>query len=250
MAGEGQRFIDAGYTTPKPFIDVNGLPMVVCACKALPKADKNIFVCRKNHLERFPIEAVLKKHLPNVIIIEINEPTAGQAITCLAAKEHIPDDAILTIGASDNDMTYNDSEVHKMFDDPSVDGWIWTFRNNNAVLQNPNMYGWAETPLSNTLVKRVSCKVPLSNTPLNDHAIIGAFTFKKAKYFFDAVEKMVAENSRVNNEFYVDVAVDFAIQAGQRIHAFEVNQYICWGTPRDFETYAYWLAYFKTRLAL
>ena len=48
MAGEGQRYKDACFTIPKPFIDMDGMPMAVRACKALPKADKNIFVCRKN----------------------------------------------------------------------------------------------------------------------------------------------------------------------------------------------------------
>ena len=40
MAGVGQRFIDFGYTTPKPLIDINGLPMVVRAAKSLPPADQ------------------------------------------------------------------------------------------------------------------------------------------------------------------------------------------------------------------
>jgi NDP-sugar pyrophosphorylase family protein len=28
MAGAGSRFVDAGYTVPKPFIDVLGKPMI------------------------------------------------------------------------------------------------------------------------------------------------------------------------------------------------------------------------------
>ena len=56
MAGEGQRYVDAGYQIPKPFIEVDGLPMVIRACQALPKADRYIFVCRKSHLEKYPME--------------------------------------------------------------------------------------------------------------------------------------------------------------------------------------------------
>ena len=51
MAGEGQRYKDVGFTIPKPFIEFDGMPMVVRACYALPDADKNIFVCRKQHLK-------------------------------------------------------------------------------------------------------------------------------------------------------------------------------------------------------
>jgi len=247
MAGEGQRFKDVGFTTPKPFIDVNGLPMLVRACLALPKADKNIFICRKEHLNKFPMQDVLNKYIDNAQIITVDDLTEGQAITCMAAREHIPDDAILNIGASDNDMTYDKDVVESMYMNPKLDGWIWTFRNNPAVLQNPKMYGWVEIEKNINKAKRVSCKLPLSEKPMQDHAIIGSFTFKKAKYFFDAVNSMVKSNSRINNEFYVDVATDFAIQSGLDIYVHEVDQYVCWGTPNDYYLYNYWLNYFKKR---
>ncbi len=247
MAGEGQRYKNLGYTTPKPFIDVDGMPMVVRACKSLPKADKNIFVCRKNHLNQFPIQNILEKYLNNVTIVTIDELTEGQAITCLAAREHIPDDAILNIGASDNDMVYNEGAIEEMYQNPKIDGWVWTFRNNPAVLQNPKMYGWVETDITKNKATHISCKIPISENPMHDHAIIGAFTFKKAKFFFDAVNAMVSSNARINNEFYVDIAINFAIKSGLNIQVCEVDQYICWGTPKDYEEYQYWLSYFKKR---
>ena len=58
MAGEGQRYKDLGFVIPKPFIDVDGMPMVVRACKALPAADKNIFVCREHHIQEYPIKEI------------------------------------------------------------------------------------------------------------------------------------------------------------------------------------------------
>ena len=248
MAGEGQRYKDAGFKIPKPFIDIDGIPMVVRACKALPNADKNIFVCRKQHLEQYPIKNVLEKYLNNIIIVPIDELTDGQAITCLAARDHIPDDSILNIGASDNDMVYDEDNLEKMFHNNELDGWIWTFRNNPVVLQNPKMYGWVKTEKSTNKATNVSCKIPISENPLLDHAVIGAFTFKKAKSFFDAVHYMIKSNYRINNEFYVDVAIDFAIKSGLNIHIHEVDQYICWGTPQDFYEYQNWLKYFKKRL--
>ena len=133
MAGEGQRYKDAGFIIPKPFIDVDGIPMVVRACKALPQADKNIFVCRKHHLEDYPIKDILEKYLNNVVVVTIDELTEGQAITCMAARDYIPDDAILNIGASDNDMIYDERVVDEMYKNTDLDGWIWTFRDKPSV---------------------------------------------------------------------------------------------------------------------
>jgi dTDP-glucose pyrophosphorylase len=248
MAGEGQRFKDAGYTTPKPLLDINGKPMVVSAANSLPPADRYIFVCRTSHLETTDLKRTLESHFRDPVIIPVDKLTEGQAITCMLARDYIPDEATLTIGASDNDMTYDHSVTERLMNDESIDGCIWTFRNNAAVMQNPKMYGWVAKEEDSDLAKYVSCKVPISNDPMHDHAIIGAFTFRKAAFFFEAVEAMVKANSRINNEFYVDVAADFAIKAGNRMRVCEVDQYICWGTPKDYEEYLYWLHYFKQRI--
>ena len=185
MAGMGQRFLNEGYNIPKPLIEIDGLPMVVRAWKSLPPADKNILICQSRHIKEYPIKKILKNHIPNLTIIEINGLTEGQAITCLAAENHIPKNSILTIGASDNDMTYDHSKIDSMINNSSIDGWIWTFRKNPTVLKDPYMYGWV---LKNSINKNaigISCKKPISKNPINDHAVIGAFTFKKSQYFFE-----------------------------------------------------------------
>jgi dTDP-glucose pyrophosphorylase len=247
MAGEGQRFKDAGYTIPKPLIDIHGIPMVVRAAQALPPADRWIFVCRKAHLETFDIKAALKRFYPDTIIIPVERLTEGQAITCMLAREYIPKSATLTIGPSDNDMVYDESQIEAMFGDVTVDGWIWTFRNNSLILQNPAMYGWVKVEKNSDRAIGVSCKKTISENPLTDHAVIGAFTFQKAQTFFDAVDLMIRTNNRINNEFYVDVAAEYAIRMGKNIRVFEVDRYIGWGTPKDYKEYEYWRGYFLKR---
>lgn len=248
MAGEGQRYQDAGYTVPKPLIEIDGVPMFVRAARALPAADRYIFVCRQNHVQNSGIAQLVEKYFPGGLVIFAEALTAGQAMTCMLAREKIPEDAFLTIGASDCDVVYDEKDCEALFTDSQVDGWIWTFRKNPAVLQNPKMYGWVETDDFGKAL-HVSCKVPISDNPLEDHAVIGAFTFRRADFFFDAVTAMCAANDRVNNEYYVDVAVNYAIRSSLNIRTFEVDRYICWGTPLDFEIYQYWQEYFARRLA-
>tara|TARA_S200000501_G_C20816966_1_gene741040 strand:- start:61 stop:834 length:774 start_codon:yes stop_codon:yes gene_type:complete len=245
MAGLGQRFLDKGFSVPKPLIQIDGIPMVVKAYRALPKSDRNILVCRKEHIEKYELDKVLNKYIPNLIIVDIDYVTEGQAMTCMLAKEYIPDDCILTIGASDNDMTYDNKNYEKLLKDEECDGFVWTFKNNPSVLQDPKMYGWAKE--ENEIVKEVFCKIPLSKNPMTDHALVGAFTFKNAKFFFDAVNSMVENNFRINNEFYIDSAINFAVKSKKTIKVFEVDEYICWGTPQDYINYNYWMSYFRKR---
>ena len=234
MAGAGQRFVDAGYNTPKPLIEVDGTPMAVLAAKSLPTADHWIFVCRDEHILEHRIDQVLKLHFPSSDIITVECLTDGQASTCLLARDLLRPDDQLTIGACDNAMEYD----HVVFEQKitQVDALIWTFRNNFVVLQNPKAYGWVEENDNGTAIQ-VSCKEPISDKPLVDHAVIGSFSFQHAETFLKCVDSMIAKNRRINNEFYMDVALDECIGLGYEVRTLEVEKYICWGTPQDLDDY-------------
>ncbi len=105
------------------------------------------------------------------------------------------------------------------------------------------MYGWLNVD-HNDFVTSASIKKPISTTPEKDHAIVGTFYFKKMKYFLDAVKSLYVNNNRVNNEFYVDSCAEELIKLGKKVKVFEVDHYICWGTPDDFRTYNYWQSFF------
>jgi len=242
MAGEGQRFKDRGYQTPKPLIDIGGKKMICRAADSLPPADQFIFVCRQNHIDEANIDQVLQKAYGGAQVVVCAELTEGQACTCLLAKDQLQDSDVLTIGACDNGMIY-DSEAFEKLLASDVDVIVWTFRKNPAVLQNPKMYGWVKT--TGESVESVSVKVPISENPMNDHAVIGAFTFKRAEYFLREASRMITADSRINNEFYVDEVINFCVESGLNVKVFEVERYICWGTPQDLETYNYWATYFQ-----
>ena len=241
MAGAGKRFQDEGYTLPKPLIPVDGVPMIIKAVSFLPKAQKYIFVCREEHIKEAHIDEVIRQQYPDSVFIPINYLTEGQASTCLLAKSEIDPNEELLIAACDNGVLYD----HDAFAvaKSQYDALIWTFRNNATVARNPKAYGWVRTKDSDVL--GVSVKVPISDTPTKDHAVIGAFYFQKAQDFFLAADSMIAQNRRVNNEFYVDELMNDAVQMGKKVGVFEADKYICWGTPNDLKTYEYWQRFFS-----
>jgi len=244
MAGAGKRFYDEGYLQPKPLIEVSGKPMIIKAVEALPGGEDYIFICRKEHLEENQIDKLLKDTFPNTNVIAIDYLTEGQASTCMLAHNNVPLGNQLLIGPCDNGMTWDYEKFQQQIEDESVDALIWTFRNNSTVQRNPKMYGWIVVD-ENENAKKVSCKVPISDDPVNDHAIIGTFWFRKAEDFFFYANKMISKNRRINNEFYVDEVMNELIEDGKKVKVFEVNKYICWGTPNDLRTYNYWEDYFK-----
>jgi NDP-sugar pyrophosphorylase family protein len=236
--------MDAGYRTPKPLIKVVGQPMVVRAAECLPPADKWIFVCLQDHIRRAAIDEVLKDRFPGSDIVPVNSTTEGQVCTCLLARHLLEEDDMLTIGACDNAMTYSQKAWEEMWHVGGTDCVVWTFRNSPAVLHDPTMYGWVDVG-EQDLVQRVSCKVPISSSPMSDHAVIGAFTFSKASDFLNCADRLISQQRRIRNEFYVDELMNVSIESGMTCRPFEVDRYVCWGTPQDLETFEYWRGFFS-----
>jgi dTDP-glucose pyrophosphorylase len=233
MAGAGQRFVDAGYLLPKPLIPVAGVPMIVRAASALPPADHWIFVCRSQHVRDAAIDREVARHFSPATVLTVDHLTDGQASTCLLAAGELRPDDQLTIGACDNGMTYDHALLEERWRG-GADAVIWTFRRNTAVLKNPSMYGWVSVDADGR-VTGVSCKVPLSSRPMEDHAVIGTFSFRNASDFLRAAERTIALERRVNGEFYLDVVLDQAVADGLDVRVLEVERYACWGTPEDLE---------------
>lgn len=243
LAGAGSRFTKENYIDPKPLIDVSGKPMIIQAANYLPKTNKNIFVCLENHLEKYPLESAIKNVYKDSSIVSLNTITEGQACTCEIGLKGQDGDQSLLIAACDNGMLWNQEKYQELLDDDTVDAIVWSFKNHPSSERNPEMYGWLKTDNQDN-VTGVSVKKSISDTPRKDHAIVGTFYFKKLSYFSEALNRIYEKDIRVNGEFYVDSCVNELVEMGLNVKVFEIDHYICWGTPNDYKTYKYWQSFF------
>lgn len=242
LAGRGSRFAKVGYKDPKPLIDVSGKPMIIQAANYLPESTDNIFVCLGEHLDTYTLAEEIKKVYTHADIVRIDEVTEGQAITCSLGLKGTDENASLLIAATDNGMLYDKAKYQTLLDDQKADAIVWTFRHHQSSKNNPQMYGWVKVDNDNAI--GVSVKKAISDDPFNDHAIVGTFYFRKVKYFNKALEHLIKKDKRVNGEFYVDSMIDELINMGLTVKVFEIDDYICWGTPDDYETFIYWQSFF------
>ena len=60
MAGAGSRFEQAGYTFPKPLIEVNGKPMIQVVVENLNIDAKHIFIVQKNHYKKYNLIIIVR----------------------------------------------------------------------------------------------------------------------------------------------------------------------------------------------
>lgn len=246
LAGAGSRFSEAGYKDPKPLLDVSGKPMIIQANNQLPPSQNNAYVCQQSHVKNYHVDDAIRNVQPNADITTINGITAGQAITCQLGMKNIDESSPLLIAACDNGMLWSHQEYDRLINHTEIDAIIWTFKGHPSSRENPQMYGWVKTDESGELVKAtgVSVKKAISDKPENDHAIVGTFYFREAKLFTKALEKLVGDDIRVNGEFYVDSLMGVLIDMDYKVAVFEVDSYIGWGTPNDYETFKYWQSFF------
>lgn len=251
MAGAGQRFADAGYSVHKPAIMTvdratgEEKPMVVCATADLPDAAPDggnvIYVDRTFH-RTDGVEDAIRAYYPEASFITVDHLTEGQACTCMLAEDSLDVQAPLLIAGCDNGMDI-DRETYETLK-RECDCIVFTYRHNEAVLRNPNAYGWMITDGEGNITG-TSIKKAISDTPMEDPAVVATFWFRKAEIFLNATRKMIAENDRINGEFYVDQVAKHVLDLGYRAKIYDIERYVGWGTPADYEDYQNTWKYFE-----
>lgn len=243
LAWKWERFKKAWYKNPKPLIDIFWKKMIFRAFESLPKSDKNIFICSKDHIDNYNIDKNILSIYPESIVLKDNNPT-WQASSVYLSKGILLWNDIINIWACDNSMTYDINRYNKLIKDKNIDFLVWCFKGYYWINNNPNEYSYCITDKNNN-IKSVSLKKKVSNTPIKDNTLVWAFTFKKSKYFFENYEKMFEKQDKINWEFYIDTLLNYCIDSWLRWKVFLVDKYIWFWTQNDLKTYKYYYEYFK-----
>lgn len=228
-AGEGSRFAQAGWSKPKPFIDVNGRPMIEHVIdNVTPSCASVILLLQEAHLKS-NIEIGKSLGERGLKIKTIEYLTEGTACTVLLARQSFDNEQPLLIANSDQLINFNINLFMKDCLDRDLDGSILVFRD---PLLDPK---WSFAKLDNLgHVTQVAEKDPIS-----DLATVGIYLFTRGSDFVSAAIDMIAANDRVNGEFYTCPVYNYMIRNGARIGVYEIpfEAMVGLGTPGDLSNY-------------
>ena len=249
MAGLGKRFQDEGYVQTKPLIEVSGRSMVTTAIQSCPQAQQNMFVLRQDMPGVSEIQTELEQNFNHSQFQVLKELTEGQAITTLEGlkallQENTAMDEPITVAACDNAILYDHEQWEHLSNNKDWDVLVWGGLNHVNAKRRPEMFGWIDYDRESLDILKVSVKQPIDDT-LSHPIVIGMFTFRNAKILQQCIEALVANNHRINNEFYLDSAVNEALQLDFRCKVFNVDHFISFGTPNDLKTFEYWQSCFS-----
>lgn len=255
MAGEGSRFKKAGYTVPKPFIPIGGVPMIRHVIRNVTPVESHKFILIARHEHREYLDKVIKTIPSPVEIVWLSEPTEGAACTVLKASQHFEKFSPLLIVNSDQLVRWNEGrKVTKVNHNSSPEGLFFKEQNDVQDLINDCRQKGASCSIATfnadnpkwsyarvernqfgvEIVKEVAEKKVISN-----QATVGVYYWGSATWFVNCAEEMIENNERVNNEFYVCPVFNVHIRRTvfSPIITYPVAEMIGLGTPEDFEHY-------------
>ena len=230
MAGAGSRFRKAGYKQPKYMIEVNGKTLFEWSMLSLSdyfddKSSKFIFIAREENNSRSYVEENCKKlGISNVSVVELKEPTDGQATSAMLAEPYWNEEDELIVYNID---TYVE-EGYLTKDRISGDGFIPCF---NA----PGDH-WSFVKLDDdghAIEVREKQRI-------SDNCTIGLYYFKSAKLYAEIYEKYYQDGANIEmNEKYIAPLYNFMIENGYTVDIDIIPQekvHIL-GTPEEVEVF-------------
>ena len=210
MAGEGSRFRDAGWTTPKPLIELKGKPLFIRAIESVKVEGapmKYSFIVRQEHIDKYGVDK-------------------GAVETCLKAEEGIADDDAVVV--MDCDLEFRSrkySDIIKTVLETPADnakgGALVSFESDLP------KYSYAELG-DDGLVKRTAEKDVISN-----HALCGAYFFSSGKEFKQVAHRLLDEPVMLKPEFYVSLLYNYLLESGSPVELASMELYRSYGTPEE-----------------
>lgn len=237
MCGLGSRFMSV-TDIPKPFIPISGTAMFINALSSLPSGQTSI-VALKQHRDE------LDAHLAVSMKLKFLDSTpSGQALSVAEGLSLLEDSGDIIISSCDHGIVLDPSIWDEFKREVDCDAAIFTIQGFPGGKRRPTAYAWVNVDLLSKskfpAVKDVSVKKPISENPERDRLLVGTFWFKNKAVLAQGLEKLIANDIRVNGEVYLDSIFNELITLGLKVQIIQLDGYINWGDPDSLAESLYW----------
>lgn len=231
MAGAGARFVEAGYSTPKPLLPVGEFKMFeVVLCNLLNPLVAEVVMVAPRYFGLKEHAHVLESRLGIPLrVLEVDSLTAGPAVSALLGSAPLDPSKPVVIANSDQFLDFSSRDWMAEAVDSGVDGSILCMRDSDPK--------WSYVGFdSDGLVSRVEEKKVISKM-----ATCGVYYFKEAGAFQRYASEMIDREDRVNGEFYVGPVYNGLISEGGRVACVDLGPVsevmYGLGIPADYERF-------------
>jgi NDP-sugar pyrophosphorylase family protein len=230
MGGLGTRFRKVGIATPKPLIEVDGLPMFQRALRSFepwPGEKSVTVVIRTDDDAEFKIAERVTDVEPSATVVFLDHNTRGAVETCLEARDRLDPDEPLVI--MDCDIAFESPEYFRALaaavTAQAEDALLLSFRSSDP------RYSFAEAGSDGRVVRTAE------KQPISENALMGVYSFASAGVFLEAADRLMERQIGAEMpEYYVSLVFNELIGAGRRVGLVHGDFY-CFGTPEELARY-------------
>jgi NDP-sugar pyrophosphorylase family protein len=242
MAGHSRRFSEAGYTIPKPYLMIDGKPMIERVCEMFDSKSEFVLVCNRDHLTRSDLRELIQNIPFDSKIIEINPHDDGPVVSALAARPLIDEEEPVIISYCDFSMDWSYTQFLRLAS--MHDGALAVFRGFHPGSYSGTTYCYVRAN-ENLELEELREKQSFTDDPTQEFASTGIYYFEKWKTFTHYAEQTIQSGESVASEYYVSLLYNRMIQDHMIVGVYEVDKFICWGTPKDVQEYQFWSTFFR-----
>lgn len=244
MTGYGSRFVAAGYKNLKPFIEVQGKPIIQWIIDGMYPGEKDIlFICRQEHLDSINgMKEKLLEIAPTAEIFAIEDwIKKGPVYDVLRASDEISDEEPCIINYCDFFMYWDWKKFKKDVQERDCRGCVPCYTGFHPhLLPKKNLYASCLTDENDNLIK-IKEKFSFEEDKTKAKHSPGVYYFKTGKILKKYCQKLVDSNEVLNGEFYASLPYNFMVEDGCKVWVpTNVEQFCQWGTPEDMEEYLFW----------
>lgn len=233
MAGEGSRFAKAGWTTPKPLIELRGIPLFQRAIGSVAIDGvemKYSFIVRQEHIDNQHIDRLIKDILPSARVFSVLKTTRGAVETCLVAEPAIDDeDAVVVM---DCDLEFRSRRYNELVAaalavpaDEADGGALVSFESDNP------RYSYAQVDDEGRVLRTAE------KEPISSHALCGAYFFGSGKDFKRIAHQLIDDGTHGKPEFYVSLLYNYLLAEGKVVRLATMEEYYSYGTPEELKNF-------------
>lgn len=244
MAGKGKRFVRAGYLLPKPFIEVDGHPVIEHILRNFSPDDEFVFGMNEEHYREPAFRKTLQRLAPKAMIIPIPYQPEGPIAVLRHMFEAIDDDEPVIVNYCDFSWEWNYEDFRKTVAENRSDGAVVCYRGFHPHLLGPNHY--ATLDADGLWMKEIREKFSWHDDKQKDWTSSGTYYFRTGALLRKCVGDIEPRHEwRINGEYYVSQLFQILREQGGRVFIYEAPRMLQWGTPEDLEEYEYWSNYFR-----
>jgi NDP-sugar pyrophosphorylase family protein len=245
MSGFGERFRRAGYEVPKPFIEIDGKPIIAHVVDMFPGEHDFIFICNQDHLSNpdYRMKAILKQYCPTGRVIGIAPHKLGPIHAVRQVECIIDPERPVVVNYCDFTCYWDWHHFKKYMAASKCDGAIPAYKGFHPHTLGSTNYAYMLE--EDGWVLDIQEKQPYTSNRMEEYASSGTYYFATGKIMSDAFRVTMEQDVNVGGEYYVSLAYKPLLAQKRHIAVYPLQHFMQWGTPEDLAEYNGWSKVFR-----